>query len=179
MSTDYIVSGSDLTSIANSIREKAGTSDALAFPAGFAEAIAAISAGGGGDFNRDHADIACGSFVVAEGKMRVLVECGFPISENDAFMCVFGGVPIAERNEIANIAGYIANNMPSAALSTLYGGALYANQTATKLSAFTTPNISNWFLNTTGTNISINGYGAWQFVTSLEYFWVVVKEKNA
>jgi hypothetical protein len=46
MSTDYIVSGSDLTSIANSIREKAGASDALAFPAGFAEAIAGIQAGG-------------------------------------------------------------------------------------------------------------------------------------
>lgn len=45
MSTDYIVSGSDLTSIANSIREKAGTSGSLAFPAGFAEAIAGISGG--------------------------------------------------------------------------------------------------------------------------------------
>ena len=67
----------NLKTVADAIREKAGTSDALAFPAGFAEAIAAISAGGGGDFNRDHADIACGSFVVAEGKMRVLVECGF------------------------------------------------------------------------------------------------------
>lgn len=36
-----------LTSIADAIREKAGTSDSLAFPTGFAEAIAAISAGGG------------------------------------------------------------------------------------------------------------------------------------
>lgn len=43
---DSAVLESGLTSIANAIREKAGTSDALAFPAGFAEAIAAIQAGG-------------------------------------------------------------------------------------------------------------------------------------
>ena len=44
---DSAVLESGLTSIANAIREKAGTSDALAFPAGFTEAIAAIQAGGG------------------------------------------------------------------------------------------------------------------------------------
>lgn len=37
-----------LTTIANAIREKAGVNDNFAFPAGFAEAIAAIEAGGGG-----------------------------------------------------------------------------------------------------------------------------------
>ena len=42
---DSAVLESGLTSIANAIREKAGTSDALAFPAGFAEAIAAIESG--------------------------------------------------------------------------------------------------------------------------------------
>lgn len=172
-----------LKASADAIRGKTGGSGSIPWDAvkGFADAIAAIETGGGsggGGFNSDHADIAYGSFVVAEGKSRVLVECGFPISKDDAFMCVFGGVPIAERTESANIAGYIANNMPSAALGTVYGGAFYANKTATSLSAFTSQSISNWFLKTTGTNISINGYGAWQFVPSLEYFWVVVKEKN-
>lgn len=46
---DSAVLESGLTSIANAIREKAGTSDALAFPAGFAEAIASIESGGGND----------------------------------------------------------------------------------------------------------------------------------
>lgn len=46
---DSAVLESGLTSIANAIREKAGTSDALAFPAGFAEAIAAIESGGNTD----------------------------------------------------------------------------------------------------------------------------------
>lgn len=56
---DSAVLESGLTSIANAIREKAGTSDALAFPAGFAEAIAAIEAGGG-------AKMAYGTFTPAE-----------------------------------------------------------------------------------------------------------------
>lgn len=38
----------DLTSVANAIRTKGGTSAALAFPAGFVSAIAAIPSGGGG-----------------------------------------------------------------------------------------------------------------------------------
>ena len=39
----------DLTSVANAIRTKGGTSAALAFPAGFVNAIYAIETGGGGD----------------------------------------------------------------------------------------------------------------------------------
>lgn len=38
----------DLTSVANAIRTKGGTSASLAFPAGFVSAIQAISGGGGG-----------------------------------------------------------------------------------------------------------------------------------
>lgn len=56
---DSAVLESGLTSIANAIREKAGTSDALAFPAGFLEAIAAIESGGG-------AKVAYGTFTVAQ-----------------------------------------------------------------------------------------------------------------
>lgn len=39
----------DLTSVANAIRTKGGTSAALAFPSGFISAIAAIPSGGGAD----------------------------------------------------------------------------------------------------------------------------------
>lgn len=41
----------DLTSVANAIRTKGGTSGQLAFPAGFVSAIEAISGGGGGGGN--------------------------------------------------------------------------------------------------------------------------------
>lgn len=45
---DSYVLDAGLKQIADAIREKAGTTDSLAFPAAMAEAIAAIEAGGGG-----------------------------------------------------------------------------------------------------------------------------------
>jgi len=45
---NYIATDSDLTSVADAIRTKGGTSAALAFPADFVSAIAAIPTGGGG-----------------------------------------------------------------------------------------------------------------------------------
>ena len=45
---NYIVQGSDLTSIANAIRTKGSTSAQLAFPTGFVSAIEALPTGGGG-----------------------------------------------------------------------------------------------------------------------------------
>lgn len=44
--SNYIVDGADLTSVANAIRTKGGTSAQLAFPADFVSAIEAISGGG-------------------------------------------------------------------------------------------------------------------------------------
>lgn len=44
----YLVSGTDLTSVANAIRTKGGTSAQLEFPSGFVTAIGNISGGGGG-----------------------------------------------------------------------------------------------------------------------------------
>lgn len=49
MEKKYLVKSADLTAVADAIREKGGTSDALTFPGGFADAIAAIQAGGGGE----------------------------------------------------------------------------------------------------------------------------------
>ena len=48
---DSAILDAGLKQIADAIREKGGTSDNLAFPAGFAEAIAAIESGGGVVFN--------------------------------------------------------------------------------------------------------------------------------
>lgn len=46
---DYKVTGSELTSVANSIRTKGGTSEPLTWPNGYVDAVGAIQAGGGGD----------------------------------------------------------------------------------------------------------------------------------
>ena len=45
--TDYITTDTDLTSVANAIRTKGGTSAALEWPSGFSSAIAAIPSSGG------------------------------------------------------------------------------------------------------------------------------------
>ena len=45
---EYLVQDTSLTAVADAIRSKGGTSEALAFPAGFVFAIAAIEAGGSG-----------------------------------------------------------------------------------------------------------------------------------
>jgi hypothetical protein len=46
--SDYIATSADLTSVANAIRTKGGTSAQLAFPADFVQAIEDIETGGGG-----------------------------------------------------------------------------------------------------------------------------------
>ena len=72
---DSAVLDSGLTQIADAIREKAGTSDALAFPAGMAAAIAGISAGGSGGSG----GIATGVFIPAEDMGS---ECDVTITHN-------------------------------------------------------------------------------------------------
>lgn len=69
MALDKIVDSSvldaGLKTIADAIREKGGTSSALAFPDGMADAIAAIQAGGGGAEVLGH-KVAYGSFTLTE-----------------------------------------------------------------------------------------------------------------
>ena len=45
---DYLTTDTDLTTVADAIRTKGGTSAALEWPSGFAQAIADIPSGGGG-----------------------------------------------------------------------------------------------------------------------------------
>lgn len=47
--TEYLVNDTDMTAVADAIRTKSGTSDALVFPDGFVSAVQAIQAGSGGD----------------------------------------------------------------------------------------------------------------------------------
>ena len=49
MANEYLVNSADLSAVADAIRTKGGTSDALVFPSGFVSAVQAIQAGGGSD----------------------------------------------------------------------------------------------------------------------------------
>lgn len=43
---EYLVNGTDMTTVADAIRERGGTSEPLSFPAGMASAIRGIQTGG-------------------------------------------------------------------------------------------------------------------------------------
>lgn len=62
---NYIVDSDDLTSVANAIRTKGGTSASLAFPAEFVSAIAAIPTGGG--------KLETGTFTIASDTKTVTI----------------------------------------------------------------------------------------------------------
>ena len=69
MSTDYLVTDTELTSVANAIRTKGGTASQLVFPNGFVSAINAIPTGGGGsgfeDISADFDFSASPTFFIA------------------------------------------------------------------------------------------------------------------
>lgn len=69
---NYLTTDTDLTSVANAIRTKGGTSASLAFPADFVSAIAAIPSGGGGDY-----EMVGGTVTLASEETSVSVETGF------------------------------------------------------------------------------------------------------
>lgn len=61
---ERIVQEESLTTVADAIRAKGGTTDALSFPTGFAAAIAAIQAEGGGDVVLNGLKVLSGTFTL-------------------------------------------------------------------------------------------------------------------
>ena len=82
MANEYSVNQSDLVSVANAIRTKGGTSEALVFPAGFVSAVQAIQAGGGGGVK-----IASGTIVLSEPSSNVEFTHNF--GEGANFLTIF------------------------------------------------------------------------------------------
>lgn len=82
MAEKYLVQEESLISIADAVRSKAGTSDKLAFPAGFAEAIAAIEAGGGEGLS----GFASGKFKLADYANEIEIVHG--LGEIPIYYCI-------------------------------------------------------------------------------------------
>lgn len=79
----------DLTSVANAIRTKGGTSAQLAFPAGFVSAIGAIPTGGGSPL------IASGTFT-GNGDYRITVPIADKVPiKNFAFLAEYASASVA------------------------------------------------------------------------------------
>ena len=85
MSVDKLVDSTqldaDLTSVANAIRTKGGTSASLAFPSGFVTAIGNISGGGGGGVLTKLNEI-----VVSEPVRAVKLDFGVTVSDYGMFV---------------------------------------------------------------------------------------------
>ena len=83
----YICEDTDLTSVANAIRTKGGTSAQLEFPTGFVSAINAIPTGGGGGFTT----IASGTFIGnnnSQASGREYIPIGKKMAQTDFFVLV-------------------------------------------------------------------------------------------
>lgn len=89
--SNYIVDGADLTSVANAIRTKGGTSAQLAFPAGFVSAVEAIPTGGGGGAQT----IASGTFT-GDGAFPSAIPIGKRMPKTDFIFNIWvdGGTEI-------------------------------------------------------------------------------------
>lgn len=60
--SQYVVTDTELTAVANAIRAKLGSSDSLEWPSGFADAIGDISGGGGPTSSVQGFDLYCANF---------------------------------------------------------------------------------------------------------------------
>ena len=72
MANEYTVNAADLTAVADAIRAKAGTSEGLSFPDGFAAAIAGISTG---------AQVANGTVVLPGSATSFTITPGFKVKK--------------------------------------------------------------------------------------------------
>ncbi len=76
MST-YLVTDTDLTTVADAIRTKGGTSASLEFPDGFVDAVEAIETGGGGGLPAkliSYQEFTPASVITSDNKMNIQLE---------------------------------------------------------------------------------------------------------
>ena len=76
--SNYLVTDTDMTSVANAIRTKGGTSESLAFPTGFVNAINDIPSGGSVETKSVTSDYAWGNwcYVDANGVAQTFAPSG-------------------------------------------------------------------------------------------------------
>ena len=90
---EYLVTDSDMTKVADAIRAKGGTTEALAWPDGYKTAIEEIQTGGGGGGGVDEVDISFINAVnnsIYNGRMILggvvgTIECNFTSNHEYTF----------------------------------------------------------------------------------------------
>ena len=161
MPTDYLVTDTELTSVADAIRTKGETNLPLEFPTEFVTAIAAIPTGGGLPANIGHF-----SFTPAQNLTRVDITVGDGVDVTDAvFVSNFGRS--AAREVSAAILGEIH-------FSTAGSGA-YGNYTRV-ISMLTSGSLDYWTGTSSGSTFSFSGgvlsignTSKWLFASGVQY----------
>lgn len=176
----YTINDTTLTSIADAIRAKGGTSAALT-PSQMAEAIAAIQAGGGGGANEILGqEMLSGSFVLTEDvSANGIAQFSYGIFEQNTsytiFMC-----PLIEYNKLieslgtSSVMGSLSINLSeknpaneSAALCM----DRYGNRTGVK-GVGLLKNYANDYLTFYATS-------SYKIKAGVEYYWIAVREDFA
>lgn len=162
MAVDKLVDSSqldaDLTSVANAIRTKGGTSASLAFPADFVSAIGAIPSGGGSSVDR-------GTFTPASNTLSV---------ELTVTRTVVGIMIIAESNPysagsgVRCLAGCLYDSYGSVAKINLGSNNAGTSGTVSYGSSSLTVSQSGTTLTVTSANAASNGY----FLSGITYRWI-------
>lgn len=128
MANEYAVNQADLQAVADAIRTKGGTSDALTFPGGFVDAVGAIQAGGGGDDNT--------LFQVLEGTIERLESCVGVIADYKFYNCkALTEVFLPDASKIGGNAFSGCNSLSTVSAPALQsvGGNAFANTIITEL----------------------------------------------
>lgn len=100
---DYIVSGEQLTAIANAIREKTGNTGSLTFPGGFTEGISGIETGGSVDalVNGSMTEINSNATVVKDNAFyshSTITSVNFPKAKSIGQYAFFGCTALTSVN---------------------------------------------------------------------------------
>lgn len=119
MANEYAVNQHDLKTVADAIRAKAGVSDTLVFPSGFADAVAAIAAGSGMDMD-------VGEIVLEASNLDLTI----PTTKKQKYVVVFlDGNPLALGLTAYQIYAGVAYAGADGVAG--YGGNLWVNYTGT------------------------------------------------
>lgn len=162
-----------LTAIANAIREKAGSSDALAFPDAMAAAIAAIEAGGGGVALPTGVAMECGVYIPAENDTDTVI-----IYTNNTYKWN------TQMNH-TTFAAFVAIDIPAGTASMLAGLAFYDKNRTKKNNTYavnasetigTYSGYCGFSSNGSSNNFRIPATAAYPLVAGVSYFYIVVGE---
>lgn len=123
---EYLVTDTSLTSVANAIRTKGGTSSALAFPTGFVSAIQAIPTDGGGGTPRTSDDLTVSGATVTAPAGVYASAASKSVASGTA------GTPTASKGTVSN---HSVTVTPSVTNTTGYITGGTKNGTAVSVSA--------------------------------------------